>query len=276
MRNARCVVVVVTAVLSSVLLASCKTDLGECDEMMLGGSSMTAPGKPNTGQVVLEKTCAGGRCHASTAKGKDRVGVPAGLNFDVLPSDTSMPELARITKSAKVVKDHADEMWEEIQDGEMPPKNQGRSLSSDDKESLRNWLACGAPVIDAPVSVDTTSGYDGIYKGLTDQSCLSCHSGTADAGGGFMLGMTACESYKNIFMKPAITTVGTPACAASGLQLVVPNSPDTSLLLQKLEGMPKCGSPMPLGSMGLGASNATVMALRAWIMSGAPAPAGCM
>ena len=66
---------------------------------------------------------------------------------------TAPAEYARITKAAKVVQDHADEMWEEIQDGEMPPKNQMRSLSSDDKESLRNWLACGAPVIFAPVGV---------------------------------------------------------------------------------------------------------------------------
>lgn len=270
MRDVRCVVVV-TTMLSSVWLGGCKTDLGECDMAMLGGEGMTAPGKPNTGQVVIEKTCAGGRCHASTAKGKDRVGVPAGLNFDVLPSDTSMPELARITKSAKVVKDHADDMWEEMQDGEMPPKNQGRTLSSDDKEVLRNWLACGAPVIDAPVAAAAGADWTGIFSAL-EPMCMACHSATP-AGNHLTLGPDACGAWKNIFMKPASSM---DLCASSGLNLVTPMQPDMSLIVKKLEGTQTCGSPMPCCAMALGASNPTVMALRSWIAAGAMPPAGCM
>src|SRR3954465_15398945 len=115
MRDPRYVVVVMMLALSGVLLGSCATDLGKCDEALLGGSSAdAATAKPNEGQIILEKTCAGGRCHASTAKGDARGGVPAGLNFDVLPSDTSMAERDRVIQSAKVVKDHADSMWEEI------------------------------------------------------------------------------------------------------------------------------------------------------------------
>jgi hypothetical protein len=209
--------------------------------------------------------------------------VPAGINFDVVSpnivqGDTPMTkpvEYAHINKAAKVVKDHAEEMWEEIEDGEMPPKNQMRELNSADKETLRNWLACGAPVIFAPIGGAGGTDYDSIYKGLTDQGCLACHGGTADAGGGFMIGMTACESYKNVFMKPAVTTIGQPPCASSGMQLVVPNAPDMSLLLKKVEGTQTCGAAMPLGTSGLGASNPTVMALRQWIMAGAPAPMNC-
>jgi hypothetical protein len=77
-------------------------------------------------------------------------------------------------------------------------------------------------------------------------------------------------------MKPAVTTIGQPPCASSGMQLVVPNQPDMSLLLKKVEGTQTCGAAMPLSTPGLGTGNATVMALRAWIMSGAPAPMNCM
>ena len=126
------------------LLGSCETDLGECDDDDARRREHDRTGKPNTGQVVIEKTCAGGRCHCVDREGQARVGVPAGLNFDVLPSDTSMPRaVERITKSAKVVKDHADEMWGEIEDGEMPPKNQGRDaeLATTRRPCATGWPA---------------------------------------------------------------------------------------------------------------------------------------
>jgi hypothetical protein len=262
--------VVVVTVLSSTLLTSCATNLGTCDENMLGGSSVAGSAKPNDGQVVVEKTCAGARCHSSIAKGKNRVGAPAGLNFDVLPMDTSLPELTRISNAAKVVHDKADSMWEEIDDGYMPPKNQGRMLSTTDKEALRNWLACGAPVIDAPVAAGTD--WTSIYASLTSNGCPACH-GATPVGNNFMFGPDACTAYKAVVNAPAAAG---GLCAMSGLNLVVPMQPDMSLLLKKLEGTQPCGSAMPLGTAGLGPTNAGVMALRSWIMMGAPAPAGCM
>jgi hypothetical protein len=238
------------------------------------------PTKPNDGQVVIEKTCAGGRCHASSAKGSNRVGVPAGLNFDVLPSDMSATEIARVTKNEKVVHENADAMWAQVDDGNMPPKNQGRTLSAADKETLRNWLACGAPVIKA--AAVGGSDWMSIYTALSPM-CVSCHGGStgvdaSPAGSGFGLGNDACTAYKNIVNHAAVTTAGAPACASSGLLLVVPNQPDMSLMLQKLEGTQKCGSYMPLtGTAPLDQTNhALVQSFRAWIMAGAMPPAGCM
>jgi hypothetical protein len=251
--------VVVMAVLAGALVTSCGTDLGTCNENMPGGANPGGMSMAAAGQQVVAQACAGGRCHSATATGKNRVGVPAGLNFDV-PS---------------VVHDWSQTMWDQIEDGNMPPKNQGRVLSVADKETLRNWLACGAPT--AP-TMGVTADWSSIYMSLigTTGNCLGCHGGDGSVGGGFALGMDPCTAYKNVVNAAAKTTIGVPSCAASGMKLVVPSQPDMSLLLEKLVGMPPCGSPMPLGSMGLGASNPTVMALRTWIMNGAQAPSGCM
>lgn len=260
---------------NALLLCSCGTDVGKCDMNALGGSTVLGMEAPNAGQIVVEQACAGGRCHSAAAQGLQRVGAPAGLNFDVVPHDTSMPEIARVTQGEKVVHDNIDTMWSMVDSGAMPPENQGRMFSAQDKETLRNWLACGAPVIKAPVQA--TADWSSIYNGLTSNGCLACHGSASPVGDNFVLSMSAmdaCTAYKNIVSKPSITTQG--GCASSGLQVVVPGQPDMSLLVQKLEGTQTCGSAMPLGTTGLGPSNPTVMALRAWITNGAPPPAGCM
>ena len=95
-----------------------------------------------------------------------------------------------------------------------------------------------------------TADWSSIYMGLTSSSCLGCHGGDGAVGGGFMLGMDACSSYHNVFNQAAKTTIGMPSCAASGMLLVVPNMPDASLLVKKLEGTQMCGSPTLAGHHG--------------------------
>ena len=57
------------------------------------------------------------------------------------------------------------------------------------------------------------------------------------------------------------------ACAGGGHVLVVPYDADASLLVQKLEGTPPCGNPMPVGAPLL--SQELIDEIRAWIDSGA-------
>jgi hypothetical protein len=249
-------------------IPGCGVDLGTCDTSKLGPDSSM----PNTGQVAVQARCASGRCHSETASGKLRMGAPAGLSFDVVPADTSDAEIAKVERGVQKVQADSHEMWGQIEDGNMPPEGQG-SLSASDKESVRNWLACGAPIINAPIGT-TRADWESIYTALAPM-CLGCHSTQTgpSTGQGFVLGdRNPCSAYHNVVGKASVT----PMCSGTQQSLVVPSDPNTSLLLRKLEATQSCGMPMPLGSKGLGPDNATVKSLRTWIENGALAPAGCM
>ena len=259
-------------------LTSCSPSLGKCDQALLGGNATPGMAVPNAGQVVVQTNCATGHCHTVLATGINRVGVPAGLNFDVVPNDTSQPEVDRVTRGAKVVADHRDAMWGQVEAGYMPPKGQA-PLSAADKETMRNWLACGSPVIITPGAATVASDWNSIYQQL-GKMCTVCH-GTASAtslGMGFLLGdpdttnpTNICNAYHNILNKKSVT----PMCASTNLSLIVPGQPDSSLLLKKIEGTQPCGMGMPLGAP-LGPNNAITLAVRQWITAGALPPAGCM
>jgi hypothetical protein len=186
-----------------------------------------------------------------------------------------------------VVFDHRESMWGAIEGGSMPPGEPaaGGELSAADKEVVRNWLACGAPVIATPqagvsVGADWTAIYEAfVGSGPSSLGCETCHGETtaATSGNGFKLGNTgdACAAYDRVVGAKAVTTSGMPvSCASTGQTVVVPNSADTSLLVSKLEGTQNCGLPMPFGNA-LGPTNPVVMDLRAWIMAGAQRPSNC-
>jgi hypothetical protein len=270
---------VVIAGASACLLASCGgADLGQCDMNALATAGAPA-GAPFAGQVVINTSCSGGRCHSATAKNAQRTGAPAGLNFDLVQAGATDDEKKKVDKGSVVVHDWTDSMWEEINEGEMPPSPPAGSgkLSAADKETVRNWMACGAPVNNAPAAAGSGTDWTSIFNDL-NPNCVACHApASAAAGGGFALGAMgdACGAYANIVGKPASGT----SCAMSGMTLVVPSNPDGSLLIRKLtDPTPPCGSHMPLTSeMPLAATNpALVMRLRDWIMAGAMKPAECM
>jgi hypothetical protein len=258
-------------------LAGCGEDLGECNEALLGGSTVQGMEAPYTGQLVMQQSCSGGRCHSETAVGDARVGAPAGLDFDVVPTALSQPEIDKVTRGASNVADHIDEIWGEVNEGAMPPPAPagGGELNATDKEALRNWLACGADVIAAPPSAAPGADpWTTVFESLVP-SCQACHSTTAAsaAGGGFYFGSSgeACGAYDRVVNVGA----GGTACAGMGM-LVVPGNAAGSLLYQKLAGTQTCGAAMPLGSMGIAMSNGQALAdLEAWINSGAPRPAEC-
>lgn len=259
------------AVLLGAALAGCGPDLGECDMNALGGSDVPGMLAPRAGQIAVNTSCAAGRCHSASATGENRVGAPAGLNFDVVPADPSPAELAKATEGAGVVHDQAEEMWELIDSGDMPPEGQRAPPTAEQKEQIRNWLACGAQVVLAPEQTSgVTPDLPSIFNALTD--CRACHSSGTDNA---FLQTDACGMYKALVMKPPI---GSLCKTMPALTLVAPNNPDGSLFVQKMGTTPPCGSTMPFGAtMPLSQSKpALYNAIRTWVMNGAAPPPGCM
>jgi hypothetical protein len=252
-------------------------DLGECD---MAAIAWNETAMPHEGQLLINQTCASGRCHSTHAEGKDRVGVPAGLNFDVVPLSETQDELALVERNAERVRDMAEEMWAWIDDGTMPPQGQRAAPTAAQKETIRNWLSCGAPIVPKPAAIDTSHPWRSIFSRLQGrQTCLSCHGSTPSVGGGFQLSATgdACEAHTKVV---SVATVADGMCG--GREYVVPGMPDASVLLQKLEGGPNlCGALMPQGATtpfaedvaGGGAQLATD--LRMWIAAGALKPPDC-
>jgi mono/diheme cytochrome c family protein len=273
-----------SAACALLLLAGCGgPELGECDAAMLGGTDTGKTLAPHTGQQLLRDSCAAGLCHAESAKGEFRKGAPADLNFDVVPASNSDDDLAVARRSSGVVSNYSEEIWEQVEAGTMPPPKPAGAgpLAPSRKEILRNWLACGAPVVEAPATADPNADeWTKIYTRLSG-SCTGCHSPTtaAASGGGFVLGESdmdaavICDAYNNVVN---VATSGSGAC--SGKRIVTASEPDESVLLVKLTGGDDlCGALMPLGvSMPFATSQAELVDdLRSWITSGAPAPDGC-
>ena len=94
-----CFVLVLTTSTAVAGVGGCKRDLGECNldgQTSRMGSPISGPaaldiayhftdGLPMyEGQALVQSTCGNGQfCHSPAAVGGDRIGVPAGLNFDV-------------------------------------------------------------------------------------------------------------------------------------------------------------------------------------------------
>jgi hypothetical protein len=147
-------------------VVGCKRDLGECnlDGQTQDGRPIPGPaafdiayrltdGLPMyEGQALVQSTCGDGAfCHAPAAVGADRIGVPAGLNFDVdlactdesqdptctQPIDscaggqTDTPYCTRLTglhDNQNQINTWAEGMIQEMRAGAMPPGEAGRSV----------------------------------------------------------------------------------------------------------------------------------------------------
>ncbi len=258
-------------------LAACGgADLGECDMAVLGGSADVAAPRPHEGQLRVNASCAAGHCHSADARGAARDGAPAGLDFDVVPQDMTLPQISKIMDGAAVVQDELENMWSLIDSGEMPPAPPAGSgeLSAADKEVVRNWLACGAPVIATPIAANPADGaWSAIYTSFRNMGCQGCHL-AGSAMGAFLPTMdAACAAYGSVVGAAA----SGPECGGTGMMLVQPSNAAGSLLLQKLRGTQTCGGPMPMGAPDpLAVTNAALVdMIEQWIIVGAPAPAGC-
>lgn len=101
-----------------------------------------------------------------------------------------------------------------------------------------------------------------IQEEIFDASCVGCHRGGSSALGGLDLSSEQ-TAYDNL------VNVDAAHPQASGWKRVVPNDPDASFLVHKLEGGPNLiGTRMPLGGSPL--SEDKIQLVRDWIADGAP------
>lgn len=161
------------------------------------------------GQALLFDGCAGGGglCHAAQAV--DRVGAPAGLDYDVfpvrVPSEMGVgnePELVRLGALQRRIVAEREAIWSVVLDGSMPPGALGAEterhtfgwvtdpadVTADvplpsittgaGRAILRNWLACRAPMVERWAPVTTPECSD-------DATCASavCDGGICQAVG---------------------------------------------------------------------------------------------
>lgn len=270
--------IVLWAMVSSAAIAGCNNDLGHCDAEAANELVYNRTGQIATkGQALTQDSCGnGGFCHAKAAKGGDRYGAPAGLDYDMLPSPTGVHK----------VRATADDSWDLVRDGLMPPRRVGDKVVSDgdwiaspDRDPsaprlpklsstrglaiYRNWLACGAPVVTSNGQTDggfTSEGpvptWSEIHGQILTPYCATagCHNTQTPAGG--LALEDRCSSAR------ALKAAG--SCGKYG---IVPSSPEGSFLYEKIsETRPSCGGIMPPnGSL----PQSMIEAVRAYIAAGA-------
>ena len=88
-------------------------------------------------------------------------------------------------------------------------------------------------------------------------SCVGCHSGGSPSAG---LDLSSGTTFG--------ATVSVASTQVPALFLVSPNNPDTSYLVDKIEGTQTVGAQMPFGGAPLSPTN--MQLLRKWIEAGAP------
>ncbi len=156
----------------------CEVDLGPCDS----ASVRTLVYEDATGlpayaaQAVMHTSCGSGAfCHSQKARGADRFGAPAGMDFDLLTvtscaenTDECRADVAtkRLKEGLFETFDRRLDIWRTIQNGSMPPGRAGQSLAEggsgysgvngdalgtivtkEGKDRVRNWLACSPPLL---------------------------------------------------------------------------------------------------------------------------------
>lgn len=295
--------------------AACSEDLGVCNDAAARTPYYNIDGFPAyQGQALVQGSCGGGGfCHSELAVGAARFGVAHGFNFDVDIASTSatpnLAALARLQSGQRLLSDERGEVYASIKSGYMPPGGEAEKraragaleyrplpgegdplpdiASPAGVEIMRNWLACGAPVVERTVArsdgVDVTVGdivprlppageveptFDAIWSLVLEPRCATpCHNPAVGSG---MLDMTTKElAFANLVG----TTAMGPECGGTGSTRVVAGDPEASLIIAKLEGRPVagasalCGERMPFGGTPL--SPETIGSLREWIRLGA-------
>ena len=334
------------AILTTVLSVQACDDVGQCKDPTLEGRIPVVDGQNRVmyaGQAIILTSCSTG-CHSSTAKGVDRKGAPADLDFDIEPiratsvttttndqgesvsvgSTTDTAALAGLRKRQRKVFDARDLIWRQVKDGLMPPTGIGagfRDISGIDRftrsmgscaridgefvsvnsgagrEALREWLACGAPIVEItapectgapdgnclpkPVAgtvgdqfpecpVEAEATFENVYSlvfegaGCTNGSCHGAPAKTSN------FDLSSIDAAYTQLVGP--DGMGQPqGCAANPTPYVTPGDPENSYILPKCtEGATNiCGGPMPLGGA---LSPALLKVLSDWIAAGAPGP----
>jgi hypothetical protein len=289
------------------------------------------------GQSLMITSCASGGsfCHTDTAQ--QRFAAPHGMNFDPVLADSLRfgnagdPQTSlgtrHLLESRRAMIHFRNDIFAQVSSGAMPPRGIGDTVtripyrrftdesdtvgtpvpsirSAEGREILRNWLACGAPVVerttdppadfcssdaDCPLTacdpnppspelhecllvgyifrrrtVVTEPTWESIYGTVIADGCAigGCHdAASAPNSGGLDMSSSALAYEQLVHGMAAFPTCGTTR--------VVPNDPDASFLVRKLDGSAldlDCGVSMPIGDI---LPDSQVQAIRQWIMDGA-------
>ncbi len=297
------------------VFAGCGTDLGECDLPVAKRVVYSPEGVPfYEGQALVHQSCATAFCHTAGAKGEQRKGVPHGLDFDVsvLTMQSVTADVTRLRKGVTAIRDDAEEIYAQVESGAMPPGKEGKDARSaiawkaqtamgalvdallpdvatgDGTELLRNWLACGAPVVSAtsdaaadvlagatafgdtemPLGTLVEPNFESIYVNVLEGECRACHISNGPYSNDQSVELDDVDQAYASLVGPNAFAGG--QCDGRGA-LVVPGDCEGSLFYQKL--LPAgtwtnpCGDPMPLGGDPLSAD--TLAAICEWIDMGA-------
>lgn len=288
-------------VVISAVIAGCGEDFGTCEETA-GRTLVYSPsdGTPYyVGQAMVQYGCAEGVCHSASATGDARKGAPHGLDFDIRPlvAASTASDATLLSAGITKVRDEGGSVYGAVKAGTMPPGEAGTrvapkwnivladktvstielpSITSDvGKSTVRNWLACGAPVVagvtaaaaaatpigDVVASMDSTptgNDFSTVYTRVLAPCAAACHT----PGGSYPLLDLSSETIA----RASISKAGPATCAAAG-PLVVAGSCATSPLYLKLGPTPTCGARMPQGQPPV--TDANMALLCAWIDAGA-------
>ncbi|MET0287204.1 MAG: hypothetical protein ABW352_22155 [Polyangiales bacterium] len=305
----------------ALLLAPACSDIGPCEGPLEGRDTVLVSNViVYGGQAIMNKACATG-CHLSTATGEDRHGAPAGLDFDLMPVDEEKADGTTKSGKSQIVKlkpgqleglrtrqhqivELRDSIWQQVQDGLMPPGGLLGSVMStifassekkpctsgnaysqlggtDTREVLRNWLACGAPFVETNGAKLQKSS----AAGRVGDQYLSCQQ---ESGSKVTLQLlfnstfSECGGCHNNSLTgpPAFADVDTLAeslrteSECGGKPFVTPGEPESSYLLELLKAPnPRCNhGRMPAGGLDP-LSDRAIAEVEAWIASGAPTSA---
>lgn len=292
--------------LVTVTAAGCAEDLGTCQMNAATQVVYAGNGTPYyAGQALVQASCAEGVCHSVYAENANRKGAPHGLNFDVAPltASSSPANASALRDGISHVRDHAASLWGEITAGTMPPGEAGdrgeqqwraldragnvqvtplTGITSDvSKSTVRNWLACGAPLVAgvtgaiadatslgdlvAPLENSSMGGptFENVYNTVLS-SCKTCHNpSTIMVGIDFSSPTTA---FSTLIEQSAFAGGDPGKCGSAPQKLVTPGDCEQSLIYMKLRANPPCGDQMPLGQP---LPDADIQLLCDWIDAGA-------
>ena len=307
----------------------------ECD-MAAATSIVYDPfGSPAyVGQSMMITSCGvnGAYCHAASPQ--DRYGAPFGMDFDPILADNEVFDGNRDRGEARLfairtrIFDMRDDIYAQVVGGQMPPRGIGSARvddalamgggyhaytgpgdlvgtsvptihSAEGHAILRNWLACGAPMIEGVTpamslachhdaectitgscvvtagvcgtvgastpahAIDIQPTWDSIYTTVIQHTCATggCHDAASAPFSGHLDMSTADLAYADL--------VGVAADHTECGTRVAPGNPGGSFLLAKLDGTQShgtCGDTMPIGGM---LPTPVRGAIQTWITNGA-------
>lgn len=223
--------------------------------------------------------------------------------------------VARLRRNQREVFDHRHDVLRTIEDGSMPPGAAGSAVRAnaqyygaydgvafgarvptldtrEGREVVRNWLACGSPVLEFAIEADaddepgTDCGagpvgrcgvaapglappdptWDSIYTRVVRPLCLECHQPGNPFYGPEDQELDYSDMSDSLTAMLAVDAEGSE-CAGTGT-LIVAGDAEASIFYRKLTSEPGCGDIMPLGRE-TGLPEAILAPIREWIDAGA-------